>query len=45
MSTEEGWKLASDMNNIPFFEISCKDDNVNRIGILLKYMFLINIFL
>jgi hypothetical protein len=34
VTSEEGWRLASDMDNIPFFEISCKNDNITRIGFI-----------
>lgn len=32
VSSEEGLLLSQELNNISFFEISCKEDNVKRIG-------------
>ena len=37
VTSEEGWRLASDMDDIPFFEISSKNDNIKRIGFCVFY--------
>lgn len=36
VSSEEGLLLSQELNNISFFEISCKEDNIKRIGFFLS---------
>ena len=40
VSSEEGMKLASDMDDMPFFEISCKKDKIKRIGFCVIHKFI-----